>query len=265
CCSLTWLAMTVSQTRHVSALQFVYGLTMFNGVIDTLRGVPPVYVDGAYWTLTVEWKFYAIVLLFMLCRKAVAIEPFLWGWLAIACLYSITSAPPLDTWLIASWAPYFVAGAAAQLAQRNGWRTSLAAMIAIALVLCLAQARWQYDSLRDAFVLPGSALQCDLIICAMFVFFVTVAARRKPLWTSSSRSWPMLGGISYPLYLLHAGIGAVAFTLWCRPWNYWTFLLTLIPAMVLLAWAVHRYVEVALWGFLARRAMNARRAAANAT
>jgi len=253
CCCLTWIVVTYSKVRPLSPFTFLYGLTMFNGVIDTWRGAIPVYVDGAYWTLTVEWKFYMLVLLLITLRRRVSLEFFLWAWLCVSVVYLAHPLFWLESWLLAPWAPYFVAGAAAHLIQQRGWQRQLALLGGASLSISVWHTVAQFDSVSRIFGLPGNHLICAGIIVAMYIFMFGPVARRMPLSPTNSRVWILAGAVSYPVYLLHEGIGGVALDFWWTPTNRWMFLVVAFTVVLLSAWFIHEFVERKIWALLAMR------------
>ena len=62
--------------------QLVFNATMLNGVI----GVP--HVDGVYWSLLIELKFYGLIGLFIIARQywELTINHFIWLWLSITII-----------------------------------------------------------------------------------------------------------------------------------------------------------------------------------
>jgi len=252
CCSVTWVALIASGSTRVSAAAFTYGLTMFNGVFDSLRGKFPVYVDGVYWTLTVEWKFYLLVAAMIFFRRWLRLDVLLWAWLATAYVYWMSPSVWLENWFNAPWAPYFVGGAAVHLVQRAGWRPGLAVLVLAALVGCIVQAMAQFSFYRGIFDLPGTRVECAVVVFVIFVAFIAIATPRIPIGLQSSRTFAVLGALSYPIYLLHQQIGGIAFLKLWTPSNKWVFLFFAICATMIAARIVNECVERRAWNVLER-------------
>src|SRR5262249_32855296 len=86
CCAFTFAVVAFIRSEPSSLPSFLYNLTMLNGVIDSFRGVAPNYVDGSYWTLALEWKFYALVAILIAVRQLDRVERVLWVWTAASAL-----------------------------------------------------------------------------------------------------------------------------------------------------------------------------------
>ncbi len=247
CCTLTWLVLVTSGSHRVSVWQFAYGLTMLNGVVDTLRGHFPVYVDGVYWTLAVEWKFYALVAISIAIRRWITLEPLLWAWTAVAFRFWVSPVAWMEDWLIAPWAPYFVAGAAAHLIQQNGWRMRLCLLFGATLVIGVGHAMALFDVIVARYEFPGNSGVCGAIVLMMCVSFLMLVTHRSAPQPRRNALWTLAGALSYPIYLLHAQAGAVVFGALWSPSLRWPFLVAALAILFGAAWVVHVWVERPIW------------------
>lgn len=157
------------------------------------------YIDGVYWTLQVELKFYFLIFLLIIARQIRHIEAWLWVWLAAGTLGDLSGV--LASLTLNPYHPYFVGGCALYLVWSRGlqWRR-------VAMILCCAVAAVDYSLVQiDQFV-SGKYVSWlpALIVSGMFILMFVLAAK----WLSFSHPlWIELGAMSYPLYLLHSIIG----------------------------------------------------------
>jgi peptidoglycan/LPS O-acetylase OafA/YrhL len=256
CCALTYAVISLTATREIPASSFIYNLTMMNGVLDSIRGVAPTYVDGVYWTLAIEWKFYGLMFLLIAAGQLDRVDHFLWLW-TLACLaYAIHPVLLLDAYLIAAWGAYFIAGAAFFRACTAGWTPSRMGLVLIAFGLCITQA-WQFA--RELSAVHSTAFRGPVvvgIVTSFFVFLALLSTRRRYVQVTSSRWIVVLGALSYPIYLLHQQIGAIVIQrYWSLDTSYVLFSVAL-AALIALAAAVHFGVERTTW-----RAVRSRRVA----
>lgn len=259
CCALTYAVVSVTTSPAIPTSSFVYNMTMMNGVIDSIRGVAPTYVDGVYWTLAIEWKFYALILLLIAAGQLDRVERFLWLWTLACVAYVIHPARWLDTYLVAAWGAYFIAGAAFFRASTAGWNLSRAGLVLAAFGLCITQA-WQFAAELSA--VHGTVFRPPVIafiVTSFFVFFAVLSLRGPFMQRAAPRWIATLGALSYPIYLLHQQIGAIAIQ---RHWSADTRYALLVIAFVVLvalAIAVHFGIERTTWTALrARRAAGVR-------
>jgi peptidoglycan/LPS O-acetylase OafA/YrhL len=250
CCVLTYGVITLAGDRAVSVPSFAYNMTMMNGVIDSFRGIPATYIDGVYWTLAIEWKFYALMFLLIAIGQLDRVERFLWPWLLACVAYAIHPMRWLDTYLIAAWGAYFVAGAAFFRASTGGWNLSRTGLVLVSLGLCIAQA-WQFAA--ELSVVHGKSFSALVIACLVTSFFLFFyALTYRALFTRRAVSpWiAILGGLSYPIYLLHQQIGAVVIQRYWSISNRDILLVLAFAALVALAAAIHFGIERSTWAAL---------------
>jgi peptidoglycan/LPS O-acetylase OafA/YrhL len=165
------------------------------------------WVDGAYWTLAVEARFYILVgLIYLVGRRL-----FLPLWLALQAvsfalgspwLASIGALEPLRLVLMPIWLPYLTLGVCLFEIYRSGrWPLlpTLGAVAAAAMILVNAYA-WS----RFAFEDPLGRTVINAGWIALSVLFVIKSPLVKPFgW----KPLVWLGGVSYPLFLLHEAGG----------------------------------------------------------
>jgi peptidoglycan/LPS O-acetylase OafA/YrhL len=165
------------------------------------------WVDGAYWTLGVEARFYILVgLVFLLGRKV-----FLPVWLGLQAVSFILGSPllahrtelePLRLVLMPVWLPYLTFGICMfEVYRARRWLPlpSLGALAAGVMILVNA-AFWS----RFAFEDPLGRAVVNAGWITLFVLFVLNSPILKPLaW----KPLALLGAASYPLFLLHEAGG----------------------------------------------------------
>jgi peptidoglycan/LPS O-acetylase OafA/YrhL len=160
------------------------------------------HVDGAYWTLTVELSFYAIMLaLFLLrCLNRINLVAILWLGLMVV-VYKVERSTALrlpdlvKTTLILEYANLFLAG----IAFYRLYRADNPLHDKLLISACLAV----------EFIIHGWKL--GLICSVFFGLFYSVFILKIKFLNSllSARPFVYLGTISYSLYLLHQNIGYV--------------------------------------------------------
>ncbi len=176
----------------VSARDALANFVMVHG----LFGVP--HVDGVYWTLEVEMLFYAGILALYAAGLLARIHVVLWCLLAARVVAYLGEGwgIPLVPWtvqrlLILKHVPWFAIGIAVYLLQTRPQEERvrpLATIVASAAVLAAVDAS------------PIALLSLA------FAALVYGAATQHLRWLANpALVW--LGGVSYPLYLVHENIG----------------------------------------------------------
>ncbi len=206
--------------------EFLVGLTLNSDTVGVR------WIDGVYWSLLVELKFYVLIgLAFLVFRGA----SFIWAWVGLNGLaIAVTFLNPViaDNLLIAEALPFFTAGMGFFLVVEHGRLTRPAALLfAAAAITYVAVDAPRWDVWASLIVLG---------MVGMFVAFI-----RGWLGFLSWAPLVFVGTISYSLYLLHENIGVSIIVLANRvPFLAgWLAIVIAMAAVVLLSWALFRWVE----------------------
>lgn len=202
-----------------------------------LRSDAPL-VDGAYWTLTVEFAFYVVIgLLYFTLGWARALVGLVMIWVATLVLFfvKLPGLPRVAEPLL--WAGF----------NHFGWFASGALF-------------WKAHELRSNKVFVSAILTglfaalCDIrltkvpdqIALVLSIALFSVSQRSLSLQrTLANRALLFVGAISYPLYLLHNdfGVGMIARLGTLTGSRSALLALPVFISVMVLAWLLHRYVE----------------------
>ena len=237
CCATTFVVILSFGGDRFSAnpAQFFLNMTMLNEFFNVKS------IDGVYWSLAVELKFYFLVLLALLFRQIDRAQWFLGFWLMCSVVLVWLPVPRLNSALMVDYSPYFIGGAVCFLAHRDGWSLVKGVVIATALVLALRATVVSAIGLEKVYNVPFDPVVMATIVGVFFVVMILVASKK----TSSvlRGNWALLGALTYPLYLLHQNIGYILLNaLHTRVNSYLALLLTIVLALFA-SYAVHRLIE----------------------
>jgi peptidoglycan/LPS O-acetylase OafA/YrhL len=207
CCSATfagsWLVARSGQ--GVPVRTYLLNMTMVSGV----AAVPA--VDGVYWSLLVELKFYALVLLAMALRQMGRLKVLLASWLGLSLLSLLRPLPIVSTWLVPEWAPYFIAGATMYLASQEGLSAYKAAVIATCYALAVVGLAKGLPELEANLHMHISLAAASAVLAAFFGATLLVSTGATARF--GSVRWMLFGSLTYPIYLLHQRLGYWLLTL----------------------------------------------------
>ncbi len=204
------------------------------------------FVDGVYWSIVVEVTFYAWVALFIAVgvfkRHQLII---LAAWLVITVINELWLGSALANKLfITRYACYFVLGILSYRLFAAPRRPRLAelALGAAALLLSLKSDHHVHSWMQANYtgMLAWSAPFSLAKTCA-FLALVHLSIRSAPVLPQSWCS--LLGGLTYPLYLLHASVGYVLFHHLHGTTNRWLALALVTALMLALSYLVYRFIE----------------------
>jgi peptidoglycan/LPS O-acetylase OafA/YrhL len=200
------------------------------------------YVDGVYWTLWAEIRFYllfAIVAAVGLTYHRTVVFCSVW-------MFASVLTPSMDLnfmWLIfqPSYSPFFIGGMVLFLIFKFGPTPASCLLLAASWLL----AQHQLVSLvNDAEGSVGHELSWNVSLAIVTAFYaVLLAVALRKLDFLNWRWCTPLGALTYPLYLLHEEIGwnVIARTNQLVP--PYMLLATLMAALLVASWLIHRWVE----------------------
>lgn len=199
------------------------------------------HVDGVYWTLQIEWQFYAAVAFFL----AVGLLPrydmvFMALWLAAAFIALTTHIMHgLTTILAAKFAPWFCIGMLVYRFRTHGIsKVGIGIFAAAVWMACLvtdAHNDWELATLSSA---PPKVMVLALVPVWITMFVMAVYIRKWP----APNLLVMLGGLTYPLYLLHARMGYIFFN-HMEGWPRGVLIAMALLMALLAAWVMNKYLE----------------------
>jgi peptidoglycan/LPS O-acetylase OafA/YrhL len=163
------------------------------------------------------------------------------GWTTVAVLAPSLESPLVDALAISDFAPYFIGGIALHLIHRFGPTPLLFGIAGFAWLVCLARVEDRMADVNAGFTVPGWPGMVIITLCYLALLVVALGGTDRLTW----RWLTGAGALTYPLYLLHAGLGhtviRVAYEHTGIP--VWQTVVATTVLMLGLAWLVHRYVE----------------------
>jgi peptidoglycan/LPS O-acetylase OafA/YrhL len=212
-CTVTYLiTLIIPHTSTVNFTEYLRSMTMlgdlFNGIVGYTR-----LIDPSYWTLTVELIFYTGIAIFTYFFSNKNIRYFLGFWLVFSV---IAFAVGVDhnfyiKLLLVRHASYFAFGGALALITTKQANNIFEKYFDWALLFgSSAYATYIHPRALEPYYVVNP-LDEKIITILLIIFFVVVpvlvylSPRIKN--TRAIRMLAILGGITYPLYLLHQKIG----------------------------------------------------------
>ncbi|QIA03612.1 acyltransferase family protein [Pseudomonas fluorescens] len=237
CCTITFLiTLAIGQPRFSADFyQYLINLTF----LGDLLGVPP--IDGVYWSLFVEIKFYLMIAVLLAFKKIEKIETFLVLWLLISAAAEVFAFEKLRSVLITDYAAYFIAGATFYIIWDKGFTKSRISLLAAAQALASFNAiKWaesielKYSTDYDSLIICG-------VIALFFMTFLFIATHKTS--AVGKFDWTALGALTYPLYLLHQMIGFMIFNIAYPTINPHVLLWGTIALMIVASYIIHEKIE----------------------
>lgn len=200
CLLITLLVVWWMKGYWLPVKQVAWNATILNDYV----GVPN--IDGVYWTLQAELKFYGCIFVLSLCRILPHWRYWLSAWLLMAIAFHFGRQPFFMGWFInPEYSFYFIGGVCAYLLHKLPGHRLLQGIFIVSLVFAVLKAGRQTQEFMTQ-VSSIDRLVAQAIVIGFFAFFYLLALgkmnlRKVPWW------WVYLGALSYPLYLIHNRAG----------------------------------------------------------
>ncbi|MFJ9947007.1 acyltransferase family protein [Kitasatospora sp. NPDC091207] len=201
------------------------------------------HVDGVYWTLWVEMRFYLlfaiVVATGLTYRKVVA---FCGIWTILAVLAPQAQIPLLTTLAMPNESPFFIAGVGMFLMYRFGQNLLLWGIVGFSWILALTR----LGSIQEVYVnVLGHPLSWNVMAGVVTAAFALVLGAALGLFDWVQWKWlTVAGALTYPLYLIHQEIGwTLIHFLLTKHFGVGAALGTALVTVMVGAWLIHRLVE----------------------
>ena len=238
CMTLTFLAIMFLGPPHFNATWAQWAANLFVAA----PALGQAYMDTSYWSLVIEVMFYAwVAMLIAIGLFPRRIDSIILIWLAITFANELTiDALWAEKLFLADDSGFFAVGLLIYEFYRGRRGAMLYSMLALSIGTAVFQALHKLVKLAPH---TGGVFDQWIVIAiclaSIAIIFLATQVRRVPLPAGLTLA---LGGLTYPLYLLHMQLGYVLFE-HQAPDDAVLLVLTIVTGVALLAWAVWRYVE----------------------
>lgn len=238
CCTITFLTILAIGGDRFSASWLQYVVNMITLGRDSF-GLKP--IDGVYWSLQVELRFYVLVAIVLIVGKIHRAQSLLWLWLASATLVEVFPFIKLHGFLVVDYAGYFIAGAAFFLVWASGFSLERGALLVAAWGLTIFEALKALPDMEDHYGASLNRWVVAAIVTVFFVLMLLIALRRTGVW--GRLNWLWLGAVTYPLYLVHENLGFMIFNIGYPSINQHVLFWGTVLFSIGIAYVVHAGIE----------------------
>lgn len=239
------------EAEDISITQVLANLTMLQTPLDVG------HVDGVYWTLWVELKFYVLIGIFMMLgitKLRILTVSILWP--VVAAMAETADNNLLSEILMPDYAPLFAGGMLLFVLLEN--RRNLVCWFGILINVALAGQQTQtgqFKRMEDITGLSFPSVACWIVVAGCFA--VVAAATLTRLSRLSWAGLSIAGALTYPLYLIHEYFGWWVIHLTHDALPPGITLLLAIAACFGMAWAIWKYIETPFGPLIRRSVSNA--------
>ncbi|WP_420210467.1 acyltransferase family protein [Burkholderia aenigmatica] len=246
CCTITFLVtLAIGGDRFAATWpQYLVNMVMLGGGFGTDS------IDGAYWSLGAELRFYRLVGILLLIGQIRRAERWLFVWLIATVWVEWHQIVKLQAFLVTDYAGFFIAGAAIFLIRERGLSPSRILLVGAAWVLSLYHESRLLPYFSEHLKHPLNPAIVAIVMTAFFVVMLVLALRRTPMLASPR--WVWFGAVSYPLYLIHQHVGYMLFNRVGTAVDQVAMFWVVVAAAIVAALLVHVVVEKPIAGPLKR-------------
>lgn len=238
CMTATWLSLLFLGPTHFTTSLMQWFANLF--IAAPAFGQP--YMDGAYWSLVIEVAFYIWVTVLMAAKLFPRrLDAIVLVWICITFANEPTiDAPIFEKLFLADDSGFFAVGL--MLYELYRGRRDLRLYAVLALTVGTAAFQSLHKLVRLAPHTGGAfdhLVVIAICLASVAIVYLATRVRRLPL---PHRVTLAVGGLTYPLYLLHMQLGYTVLGALGMTTSE-TVIVSVIVAIVALAWAMWRFVE----------------------
>jgi peptidoglycan/LPS O-acetylase OafA/YrhL len=213
---------------------------LLNGlIVNDYFGIPN--IDDVYWTLQAELKFYGCVFLLILFGLLSHYKTWLSIWLLLAIAFHFFNQPFFLGWFISpSYSFFFIGGVSAYFLFKNSKDFYVLGVFLIAMFFATLKSWTQIAGFCKDYEQIDQIIAAA-ITCLFFLFFFWLQIINS--FISFGRWVAILGGMSYPLYLIHSRAGLELVKAAQQQLGVHLALATAIIATLLVALLIHIHIE----------------------
>ncbi|MDX3456243.1 acyltransferase [Streptomyces sp. ME02-8801-2C] len=198
-------------------------------------------VDGVYWTLWSELRFYllfmAVVVTGLTYRKVV-VFCCLWG--AASMIAPAAGFQPATLIINPEGSWYFIAGLALYLMHRFGQDLLLWGILGLSWMMGQLEIGHRIDHIEHVSSWRGSVLIFTVFLLFMVAVSLGYTDRIRWKWLVTA------GAMTYPFYLMHYFVGTTIINRLRDTMDARLLVVSVIAGFLVLSWLVHKYVEAPL-------------------
>lgn len=214
-------------------------------LLQDFLGVPP--LDGAYWTMSLEVRFYCLAMAYLfVCRfKRIRIINLVHWWLGLSILYPFVQdfflVKVIDLFLMFKWSSTFCAGIImGGIFKSKKLDTSKIIGLIVCFSLSIYHRLLYVEESRLYFQTHLSDTIVVLVMLAVYLLMLSVVLG-KLQWLNKPY-FLTFGLLTYPLYLLHQRIGYIIFNNLMHSVNRYILLLGTVLIMLLASFLIVRWI-----------------------
>lgn len=225
-----------SELFKVNMEQILLNLTM---IPDAFNEKP---IDGVYWTLFIELKFYFLIIILLIFKQIKYIEVYALLWITWSFSFYFFHFPYiLNKFLFASFSSYFIAGSMFYLIKYKGISFFRFLIILLTWILSTLYSLKYMERQIEHFGTIFSSFVIIFILTMFYGVFFLISLNKTNF--INKRFFMYFGALTYPLYLIHQNAGYILLNYFSQSLNKFFLLFSIIIVMLLISFVIYYYIE----------------------
>ncbi len=167
------------------------------------------FLDGSYWTLAVEMKFYLIILLMLLFKQIKRIETYVIPVSFITMIIALTGIGGISIESDFIWISNFLAGILFYKIYKHGLTNTRIFGLCMTFITSIIYATNRAPYLSEGYKTYFSPSAITLYILSFYIIFLLISLNKIKI--NNNKYINTLGLLTYPVYLLHQQISKILF------------------------------------------------------
>ena len=234
----------------VSFFDLFSNFTMFNGFLK----LP--YVDGAYWSLLVEMKFYILMFLFILLKGKYnfKVDYFIILYILLSLISMISDIHPYKLYTIVNYfltfkySSFFISGMIFYMIYKVGLNFKYLLQLLICYSMSIFWSLKEVNIMENQYNLDFSETVTIIYVSVFYIVMFLISTGK--LEVLNRKVFLKFGVLTYPLYLLHQNIGYIILNKFSNYINKYILLILLLAFVFVLANFISNKIEPKFYKFL---------------
>lgn len=237
CSTITFIFTLLLGGERFSATigQYLTGLTLLGDFL----GVRP--IDGVYWSIFVEIRFYLLICVLLVFRQMHRVEGFLLGWLLLSVVLFNRHDDMLRRVFIPDYAAFFIAGAVFWQVRQFGFSMLRLGLLFGSYAFSLYTSLSVLGKYSAHYSVEFNGVVVALVLTTFYLLMALTAINKMGF--IARRNWIALGLLTYPLYLLHQNVGYMIFNALYPMGSPHALFWGVVILMLCSSYAISRYLE----------------------
>ncbi len=232
--------------------QLLFNLTMFQKYFGVAN------LDGVYWTLFIEMKFYIFVIgLYLILNKwkEIKLDYLIYSWLSLSVMYlffsDLSILKQVNRFFIFEWSSYFIAGIIFYQIYRNKLNFKYSTLLLFSFCISIYYAIPEMEEMAMQYHTTLSPYIVSASIAIFYLLMLLVSC--KKLNRINYSGLRKIGMLTYPLYLIHQNIGFIIFNHFNTYINKYVLVIITVVLMLLTSFVLSEFYEPIVSKFLKTR------------